>query len=152
MSVGIATERGAPMASRMAGDTSAPEHAASPVEPAATVAVVRVEGEVDVAALEACDWLLQQAGEQGRRAVVDLSQASRVELSGVKLLLSRRRRLKAAGGELSVAAGRREVRDVLRAGAGGELPVFVTLDEALAWVRGESATVSASVGARRVRG
>lgn len=149
------------MASQGAGGSSASERAgseragsgrvAAPVDPPATVAVVRVEGEVDVAALEACDWLLQQAGEQGRRAVLDLSQASRVALSGVRLLLARRRLLKASGGELSVAAGRREVRDVLRAGAGGELPVFVTLDEALAWVRGESETVTASAGARRAR-
>ena len=140
------------MASQTVGDAAVADRASPAVEPSLTVAVVRVEGEVDVAALEACDWLLQQAGAQGRRAVVDLTQASRVALAGVRLLLSRRRRLKAAGGELSIAAGRREVRDVLRAGAGGELPVFVTLEEAVAWVRGESETVVAAPGSRRARG
>lgn len=101
------------------------------------LAVVRAEGNVDRAGIEALDYLIMRAGDV-RGAVVDLSHATHVDYRATSILVARRRQLKARGGELAVAAGRREVRDVLRASGGGDVTVFVTVDEALAFVRGDA--------------
>jgi len=114
------------------------------------IAVVKAEGHVDVAGIEACDWLVASAGEKATGAVVDLTGATHVEYRSAPVLVHRRRVLRARGAELAIAAGKREVRDALRAGGGIDLPVFVTMDEAMAWVRGEGDTVAA-VSASKVR-
>lgn len=104
------------------------------------VAVVRGEGVVDRAGLDACDYVLSCS--PGKLAVVDLTQATHVDYRAVGLLLVRRRMLRAKGGELAIAAGSRQVRDEVRVGAGHELQVFTTLDEAVAYVRGEGPLVA----------
>lgn len=106
------------------------------------VAVVRAEGEVDRAGLEACDYVL--SGVSGRTAVVDLSQATYVDFKAVGILVARRRVLKAKGGELAIAAGAEKVRHMLRVSAGNDVQVFPTVDEATAYVRGEGVVVGAS--------
>ncbi|MFM2152171.1 MAG: hypothetical protein RL199_606 [Pseudomonadota bacterium] len=113
---------------------------------AAPVAVVRAEGHVDVSGIEACDWLVSSAGPKVKGAVVDLTGATYVEQAAARILTARRKMLKAKGGDLAVAAGRREVRDALRFAAGNDLPVFVTMDEAMGWVTGEG-TEAAAVSA-----
>ena len=110
------------------------------------VAVVRGEGVVDRAGLEACDFVL--ASSAGKLAVVDLTQATYVDYRAVGLLQARRRMLKARGGELAIAAGSRDVRDEIRVGAGHELQIFTTLDEAVAYVRGEGPVVAAAAGTK----
>ena len=99
--------------------------------------VVRAVGDVDRACLESCEWLLSQAGAELRHAVVDLSEATSIDHRAAPLLVPRRRVLRARGGELAVAAGSRQVRDVIRATTGAELQVFPTVGEAVAWVKGE---------------
>lgn len=118
------------------------------------IAVVRAEGEVSRAAIEACDWALSQDPDiQG--AVVDLSLATHVDYKAAVVLVARRRVLKARGFELAVAAGLTDVRHILRASAGTELQVFPTAEEAMAYVRGEGPFVTAGAprtpGARRSR-
>jgi len=107
------------------------------------VALVRADGEVDRAGIEACDYLLSKAGEETTGAVVDFSRATHVDYRATPLLVARRRVFKARGGELAVAAGRADVRNILRASAGAEIPVFSTLEEAVAYVRGEADVVAA---------
>lgn len=113
----------------------------------APVAVVHAEGHVDVSGIEACDWLVASAGPRTKTAVIDLTRATHVEQAAARILAARRKLLKAKGGDLAIAAGRREVRDALRLAAGMELPVFVTMDEAMGWVSGEGAVVAASASA-----
>jgi anti-anti-sigma factor len=117
----------------------------------APVAVVRAEGHVDVSGIEACDWLVASAGPRTKSAVVDLSGATYVEQAAARILAARRKILKARGGDLAVAAGRREVRDALRLAAGMDLPVFVTMDEAMGWVSGEGMVVAGSSSAAVVK-
>lgn len=109
------------------------------------VAIVHAEGVVDRSGIEACDYLIARATD-ATGAVVDLTQATHVDYRAASVLVARRRQLKAKGGELAIAAGRREVRDILRASAGAELQVFVSLEEATAFVRGEADVVTASAG------
>jgi anti-anti-sigma factor len=110
------------------------------------VATVEAKGEVDRAGIEACDYLLSQAADQVMNAVLDLSDATYFDYRAAPILVARRRFLKARGGELAIAAGRAEVRNILRAVAGSEIPVFVTMEEAMAYVRGEADLVGATVG------
>ena len=118
-----------------------------------SVATVRAVGVVDRPGIEACDYLLSKAGEQASGAVVDLSQATHFDYRATTILVARRRVFKARGGELAVAAGRADVRNILRASAGSEIPVFATVDEAVAFVRGEGdvVTAGASKQMKRVR-
>jgi anti-anti-sigma factor len=102
------------------------------------LAIVKAEGNVDRAGIEACDYLITRAGQDTKGAVVDLTQATHVDYRATVILVARRRVLKARGGELAIAAGSRSVRDIIRASAGSELQVFPTVDEALAYVRGDS--------------
>lgn len=118
--------------------------------PDGEVAVVRAAGDVDRACLESCDWLLGQAGDV-RHAVVDLSDATAIDYRAAPLLVPRRRVLRARGGELAVAAGSRQVRDVIRASTGAELQVFSTVAEAVTWLKGGAAGVAAGPAARSRR-
>ena len=117
------------------------------------LAVVKAEGVVDRAGIEACDYLITRAGPDTKGAVVDLTQATHVDYRATVILVARRRVLKAKGGELAVAAGSRSVRDIIRASAGSELQVFPTVDEALSYVRGdgEVAVVAAKKSVERAR-
>ena len=119
----------------------------------AQVDVAKIEGDVDRSSIEACEWMLSKRGPDLRHVVLDLSEATSMDLRGGPLLVSRRRVLKARGGELAVAAGLREVRDVIRASTGAELQVFPTVAEAMAWVKGEPPAGAALVrpGPRRTR-
>jgi anti-anti-sigma regulatory factor len=118
------------------------------------VATVSVVGDVDRAGLESCDYLLSKAGESISGAVIDLSGATHVDYRATAILVARRRVFKARGGELAVAAGRTDIRNIVRASAGAEIPVFATVGEALAYVRGEADLISASSSSklRRSRG
>lgn len=111
-----------------------------------TVATVEAKGEVDREAIAACDFLLAQAVDHAKNAVLDLSDATYVDYKAAPLLVARRRVLKARGGELAVVAGKAEVRNILRAAAGAEIPVFVTLEEAMSYVKGEGDLVGATAG------
>jgi anti-anti-sigma regulatory factor len=107
----------------------------------ATLAVVRAEGHVDRSGIEACDYLLSVAGAEMRGAVVDLTAATHLDFRAVEILAARRTKLKARGLELAVAAGKEEVRHAIRVGAGAEIPVLVTMDEAMSFVRGDASMV-----------
>ena len=113
------------------------------------LAIVRAEGNVDRSGIEACDYLITRAGPDLQGAVVDLSNASHVDYRATVILVARRRVLKARGGELAIAAGKRDVRDIIRASGGSELQIFPTVDEALAFVRGEGDVVTAGAAVKK---
>lgn len=115
----------------------------------ARIALVRAEGVVERAGIEACDYLLSRAGDDVKGAVVDLSLATHLDYKAVVILVARRRVLRARGADLAVAAGLRDVRHILRAAAGAELPVFPTVEEAQAYVRGDAAMAVAAAPGRR---
>jgi len=106
------------------------------------VAVVRIEGVVGRDSIEACDYFLSRSTEGTAGAVIDLSLATGFEREAAAILVARRRVLKAQGRELVVAAGLSDVRSAIRAHSGSEVQVFVTPEEALAYVRGSVPAVS----------
>ena len=113
----------------------------SPGRANARLAVVRAEGHVDRSGIEACDYMLSMAGIEMRGAIVDLTAATHLDYKAVEILSARRTKLKARGLELVVAAGKEEVRHSIRMGAGAEIPVLLTMDEAMAFVRGDASMV-----------
>lgn len=114
------------------------------------IATVDAKGDVGRDGIEACDFALSLMGDHVMNAIVDLTEATHVDYRAAPILVARRRVLKARGGELVIAAGRAEVRNILRATAGSEIPVFVTMEEAKAYVRGEAELVGAVQG-RQIR-
>jgi anti-anti-sigma regulatory factor len=126
------------------------QEAAAPVmKRLGRVAVLRADGAVERDALEACDYMLREAGDAIGGAILDLTHAHHIDYRAIPILVSRRRVLRAKGKELAVVAARSDVRLIVRASAGSEVPVFQTRDEAMAWVQGEAGPV---VGATAARG
>src|SRR4051812_18164809 len=94
-----------------------------------SVAIVIAKGDVGREGIEACDYALSLV-EDVPGAVVDLSEAYHIDYRVTPMLVARRRLMKAHGRELAVAAGLASVRNILRASAGSDIPVFTTVDEA----------------------
>lgn len=117
------------------------------------IATVRLDGIVERAGIEACDYALMTAGDSISGAVIDLSLATHIDYRAAVILVARRRVLKAKGGELAVAAARSDVRNILRAVAGMEIPIFASTDEATKYVRGEPVAeyATAAVGQSRAK-
>ena len=93
----------------------------------------------------------EQVLSENLSGVPHLTGADRVDPRAVVVLVARRRVLYASHGDLAVAASRPEMRQVLKAAAGGELPVFASVGEALQWVRGGAAATTARAGMRLAR-
>ncbi len=107
----------------------------------ADVVVARVEGGLYFAdADHVRDRLLQLAApdDQGRRPrglVLDARTVPFVDVTAARMLGALDQTLRAAGSGLVLARDIGQVRDVLRAGEGGGIPVHGSLDEAVAGVR-----------------
>jgi anti-anti-sigma regulatory factor len=106
--------------------------------PLGRVAIVALKGIVQRDALEACDYTIMSAGDDVRGFVVDLTEAQHLDYRSVDILVKRRKQLRPRSRELAVAASQSDVRHIIRAMAGSEVPVFATLDEAVGWASGES--------------
>jgi len=121
------------------------------VKQAERIATVRLDGIVERAGIEACDYALMTAGDSITGAVIDLSLATHIDYRAAVILVARRRVLKARGGELAVAAARSDVRHILRAVAGMEIPIFPSVAEATNYVRGEPMAEYATAAVGRAR-
>jgi anti-anti-sigma regulatory factor len=105
------------------------------------IAIVRLDGHVERAGIEACDYMLSSAGDSIGGAILDLSLAHHIDYRATVILVARRRVLRSRGRELAVVAARSDVRLIIRASAGSEIPVFPTREEAMAYVQGEPGPV-----------
>lgn len=106
--------------------------------PLGRVAIVGLKGLVGRDGLEACDYQIMTAGEDIRGFVIDLTEAQHLDYRAVEILVKRRRQLRPRSRELAVAASLSDVRHIIRAMAGSDVPVFATLDEAIGWASGDS--------------
>jgi anti-sigma B factor antagonist len=109
-------------------------------------AVVAVDGELDLATAPDLKRTLCELLSNGRsRLVLDLSQASFVDSTGLSVLVGVHRRL-APDERLAIAGAHERVLDVLeRSGLAATLRVFPTIDAALAYAKtGASGTDSAT--------
>jgi len=98
---------------------------------AAGGAVVRVEGELDMATAPALEEALVETGFS-ERVVIDLTGCTFLDSSAVRLLVASVRDSEAAGGQLELVAPEPGVLKVLEiSGVNTMLPVHATLDDAL---------------------
>jgi anti-sigma B factor antagonist len=103
------------------------------VDTMADCSVISVGGEVDMHTAAGLEQALQHAMQTSACLVVDLTQVTFIDSSGLGVLIGARRRATAAGGSLSLVRPPAIVRKLL---AGTHLqqilPVHESLDDALA--------------------
>jgi anti-sigma B factor antagonist len=101
------------------------------VESLPQAAVVRVDGELDMATTPELEEVIADA-DLSERLVVDLSRCAFLDSSAVRLLVETARAAEEAGGTVAIVAGDPGILRVLEiAAVDTMLPVFGTLDSAL---------------------
>jgi anti-sigma B factor antagonist len=102
--------------------------------------VVSVEGELDLSTAPSLKWMLIDALQtEGSRLVVDLSLATFIDSTALGVLVGVTRRL-ADDARLAIVCARPNVLKIFEySGLDGVFAIFPTLDEALAYARGQEA-------------
>jgi anti-sigma B factor antagonist len=104
--------------------------------------LIAVEGDLDLATTPSLKQILDEAIEAGSRLVLDLSLTAFLDSTALSVLLDTTRRL---GGDLRMAIVCTRP-DLLRifeySGLEAAFAIFATLDEALSYVREDTAWVS----------
>jgi anti-anti-sigma factor len=107
-------------------------------------AVIAMRGELDRSAAFAIEYAIRQAARRAGRVVLDLTEVAHLDYGSVPGLVDLRNSLVARGGELTVVAKTRYLRNVLQAACGQDLPIVASVAEARA-----PAPVLATARARR---
>jgi anti-sigma B factor antagonist len=103
------------------------------LEPHGDSVVVSVQGELDVVSKQQFDDCLSEAAEQGDRVVLDLSRVDFMDTTALAVIVGHWRRLVTAGGTFRIAGARyRYVKALWITGLADRLPMYDTVDEALA--------------------
>lgn len=97
-------------------------------------AVLRANGEIDLATVDLLDKAVGNALDEGlNRVIIDLSQVSFMDSTGIRSLLGNSQRVTDSGGELSVVlSGGSVARTLSVTGVDSLLRIFDTLSEATA--------------------
>jgi anti-anti-sigma factor len=103
------------------------------LEPHGDSVVVSVQGELDVVSKQRFDDCLSEAAEQSDQVVLDLSRVDFMDTTALAVIVGHWRRLVATGGTLRLAGARyRYVKALWITGLADRLPMYDTVDEALA--------------------
>jgi anti-sigma B factor antagonist len=103
------------------------------LEPHGDSVVVSVQGELDVVSKQRFDDCLSEAAEQSDRVVLDLSRVDFMDTTALAVIVGHWRRQVAAGGTFRLAGARyRYVKALWITGLADRLPMYDTVDEALA--------------------
>lgn len=102
--------------------------------------VISVEGELDLSTAPSLKWMLLDSLETpGSRLVVDLSLTTFIDSTALGVLVGVTRSLQ-GGARLAIACARPNVLKIFEySGLDGVFAIFPTLDEALAYARGQEA-------------
>jgi anti-sigma B factor antagonist len=103
-----------------------------------TTALVAVEGELDLMAAPRLKWMLVDALETGHTAlIVDLSGAAFMDSTALGVLVGISRKLD-SGGTLAIVCTKPNVLKIFEySGMDGAFAIFGSVDDALAYTRGE---------------
>jgi len=106
----------------------------------ARTCVIVVGGDLDLSSAPQLKWMLLDALEEGHgRLVLDLSGATFMDSTALGVMIGVNRSL-ALGARLAIAGARHNVLNIFElSGMDGAFAMFGTLEEALAYVRGDAA-------------
>lgn len=95
--------------------------------------VVSVQGELDVTSSQRFDDCLSEAGERADHVILDLSRVDFMDTTALAVIVGHWRRQLAAGGTFLLAGARyRYTKALWITGLADRLPMFGSVDEALA--------------------
>ena len=119
------------------------------LEPHGDSVVVNVVGELDVVSKQQFDDCLSEAATQSDRVVLDMSRVDFMDTTALAVVVGHWRRVVGEGGTFRLAGARyRYVKALWITGLADRLPMYDTVDEALAAAR----TVQPEPGAEAARG
>jgi anti-anti-sigma factor len=103
------------------------------LEPHDDAVVVSIQGELDVVSKQRFEDCLSEAAAESDRVVLDLSRVDFMDTTALAVIVGHWRRLVAAGGTFRIAGARyRYVKALWITGLADRLPMYDTVDEALA--------------------
>jgi anti-anti-sigma factor len=95
--------------------------------------VVSIQGELDITSSQRFDDSLSEAGERAGHVIVDLSRVDFMDTTALAVIVGHWRRQLAAGGTFRLAGARyRYTKALWITGLADRLPMFGSVDEALA--------------------
>jgi anti-sigma B factor antagonist len=99
--------------------------------------VVSVQGELDVTSSQRFDDCLSEAGERAGHVILDLSRVDFMDTTALAVIVGHWRHQLAAGGTFRLAGARyRYIKALWITGLADRLPMFDSVDEALAQSEG----------------
>jgi anti-anti-sigma factor len=105
--------------------------------------ILSVEGELDIGSAERLILPTENAISAACPLVLDLSQCPLIDSSGLRLVLHTHHALSDVGARLAIVTDRPRTRRLLSvAGIDHRVPIFPTLDEAIAWIGSEGERMS----------
>jgi anti-sigma B factor antagonist len=105
--------------------------------------IVSAGGELDIVTSRQLDDLLIRARRQHRRIVLDLAAVDFMDTSSLAVIVGHWKRLEAAGGALVLAGARyRYTKTLWITGLADRLPMYDTVEEAVAALSGPAAAGS----------
>jgi anti-sigma B factor antagonist len=103
------------------------------LEPHGDSVVVSVQGELDVVSKQQFDDCLSEAAAESDRVVLDLSRVDFMDTTALAVIVGYWRRQVAAGGTFQLAGARyRYVKALWITGLADRIPMYDTVDQALA--------------------
>ena len=109
------------------------------MEPHGASVVVSVQGELDVVSSQRFDDCLSEAAAASDRVILDMSAVDFMDTTALAVIVGHWRRQVAAGGMFLLAGARyRYVKALWITGLADRLPMYDTVDEALAAARRRS--------------
>jgi anti-anti-sigma factor len=109
--------------------------------------IVAIGGELDIVTSRQLDEHLTRARAKDRRVVLDLSDVEFMDTSSLAVIVGHWKRLEAAGGTLVLAGARyRYTKTLWITGLADRLPMYDTVDEALAAAKADGRRAAEAAG------
>jgi len=118
------------------------------IEPRGASVVVSVQGELDVTSSQRFDDCLSEAAAQSHQVILDMSEVDFMDTTALSVIVAHWRRQTEEGGQFLLAGARyRYTKALWITGLADRLPLYDTVDEALAAQAGTGSGAADDPGA-----
>ena len=118
------------------------------IEPRGASVVVSVQGELDVTSSQRFDDCLSEAAAESDQVILDMSRVDFMDTTALSVIVAHWRRQADEGGQFLLAGARyRYTKALWITGLADRLPLYDTLDEALAALAGTGSGAADGPGA-----